>query len=282
MSGFGVVFAGGGCRAFWALGVYERLRYELPDVDEWAGVSAGSAMALAAALNRSGEVTSEFCARADANASNFHWTRLLKGQRPFPQEEIYRDTITSVLTSAALDELADTSPVRILRAEVEAPYPSWRAYQALRAYKQRRKAGVIHGPEQLPKGIHAEISTAQELGSCEAISDAILASSASPPITRTQRGRRGVAYDGCLVDNVPVRALQRLDTSAGSQDRILVLLNRPMERLPSATSIFYFAPAARVPIRKWDYTSPERVRRTIGQGRAEAEEQLREILDWLT
>ena len=44
-----VVLAGGGCRTAWGVGVLEELRGELPEPREWAGVSAGSCMAVALA-----------------------------------------------------------------------------------------------------------------------------------------------------------------------------------------------------------------------------------------
>ena len=282
MSRLGVVFAGGGCRAFWALGVYEHLRTALPPVDEWAGVSAGSAMALAAALDSSQQVVDEFCTRAEQNPANFHWREAVALRRPFPQEGIYRDTILSVLTPRLHTSLESCAPIRVLSAEVGGPYRTYRALSAWRAYLRRRKQGALHGPESLPVGVYATIKTAQELPDRYAVADAILESSASPPITRAQVGARGTIYDGCLVDNVPVRALQSVDTKEGANDRVLVLLNRPMADMPQRGSRLYLAPSQAVPVKKWDYTNPEAVHRTVAQGYEDAEAYMPLVRDWLS
>jgi len=281
MSAFAVVFAGGGCRAFWALGVFERLREVLPPVDEWAGVSAGSAMALSAALQRSDLVIHEFCARTSMNPSNIHWNNIFRGKRPFPQEAIYRETIGATLGENAVEELRSVSPVRILVAEVEGPYRVWRVLSAMRSYQRRRKIGGIHGPVDLPIGLHEVIITAQELPSNGHITDAILASSASPPITRVQSGVTGPLLDGSLVDNVPVRALQLVTQKAGTSDRTLVLLNRPMPSLPETPEVMYLAPKRPVPVRKWDYTSPQKIQATVDSGRTAAEECIDVVRAWL-
>ena len=281
MGRFAVVFAGGGCRAFWALGAFECLRHALPPVDEWAGVSAGSAMALGAALDRADTVIDEFCTRTRSNPNNFRWSRLIRGQRPFPHEEIYRSTVSTALGENAVDDLRNVAPVRILVAEVEGPYRLFRVYSAMRAYQRRRKQGGLHGPAGVARGIHEVVVTAQDLSSNQQITDAVLASSSSPPITRTQAGTLGLFYDGSLVDNVPVRALQIVTQKGNSGDKTLVLLNRPMESLPASGAVLYLAPSASVPAQKWDYTSPEKIRATVEQGRTEVAHRMSEIYAWL-
>ena len=265
-----IVFAGGGCRTFWSLGAYEVLSSALPTIREWAGVSAGSAMAISAASNSTGEVLEAFKRRVGENRWNCYPWRPLLGQRAFPQEAIYRATMREVMDESAQARLQSASPVRILQAYVQQGRPMYSTvYKALRAYSRRRKAQRVHGPETPPDGIGEAVFNAQSADALETLIDQVIASSATPPVTSTPTLNGCVYFDGSLVDNVPVRAL----TPAAREGKVLVLLNRPMpaEHLPNTSTRLYLMPKDRVPVHKWDYTSPDKVQATVEQGRRDAE-----------
>ncbi|MDC0722859.1 patatin-like phospholipase family protein [Nannocystis bainbridge] len=266
MREFSVVFAGGGCRTFWALGAYAALR-ELGTTVELAGVSAGAAMALAAALDLEEALVTAFSARTAVNPRNVYPERLILGRPAFPQEAMYRATMKELLDGASLRRLVDAPRVRILQACVA---PGWRVVPTVAsawwAYADRRRRGQLHGPDVPHPGILAEVDTAHEATDVAELSERVMRSSASPPVTPVLRAADRIYFDGCLVDPAPVRALGPT-ARAGA---VLVLLNRP-QALPSTRNVRYLAPSQEVPIHKWDYTSPARVRKAFDMGRREGE-----------
>jgi len=276
---FSVVLAGGGCRTAWSVGLLEELRAELPEPREWAGVSAGSCMALGLAARSTTSMMACFLARARRNPRNVYPERLGRGA-VFPHEAIYRATVAAGLDDGGLERLHAAGPVRILLAHTT---PGARLVPALwgavRDYRARKRAAILHGPDSAPAGFALEVVTAQALGSAAAIEDAVLASSATPLVTQLP-SRDGRTYvDGGFVENVPVRALSR-DAQAG---RVLVLLTRPapVASLPASRDRLYLAPEADVPIAKWDYTSPAKLEATFESGRLAAQRWRTRILDWL-
>lgn len=267
MSEISVVFAGGGCRTFWALGAYTTLA-DLVAPREFAGVSAGAAMALVAATGLEEALVQAFCARTAANPRNVYPERLLLGRPLFPQEAMYRATILELLGDAGVERLARAPHVRILQAYVEPGRPVLRTVaSAYWAYASRRRRGLLHGPELPHPGIVAEVDTAHEATSVDDLADKVLRSSASPPVTKVQRVSGRTYFDGSLVDAVPVRAL----SESARAGKVLVFLNRPHASEPAADGLRYIAPPQPVPIHKWDYASPAKVRLAFDTGRRDGE-----------
>lgn len=262
-----VVFAGGGCRTFWALGAYTALA-DLAAPIEFAGVSAGAAMALAAATQQEQALITAFCARVALNPRNVYPERLLLGRPVFPQEAMYRATVHDLLGGASFGRLAGAPPVRMLQAYVEPGWPVSRTVaRAWWAYAARRRRNLLHGPDVPHPGIAAEVDTAHEAADVDDLADRVLRSSASPPVTAVQRVAGRTYFDGCLVDPAPVRALgERARVGA-----VLVLLNRPRPPEASTGNVRYLAPPVPVPIHKWDYSNPERIRRAFDMGRSDGE-----------
>ena len=137
----------------------------------------------------------------------------------------------------------------------------------------------MHGPDECPPGFALEVVTAQELGTPEAIVDAVLASSATPLVTRLPRSDGRTYVDGGFIENVPLRALSN-DARRG---RVLVLLTRPArgDVMPATKDRLYLAPEADVPVAKWDYTSPDRIAATFEAGRAVGRRERERVLRWL-
>jgi predicted acylesterase/phospholipase RssA len=280
ISSFSVVFAGGGCRTFWALGAYEALADILPAVDEWAGVSAGSAMAVFAAAGSAEAAMGAFLRLTDENERNVYPGRLFGPGRVFPHEDIYRSAIAAALSGDAMGTLRRAGPARIFLAWVEAEQPKWRTgLGATVAYNGRKKRGELHGPEQPFPGLGCGVVTAQDAPDAQTIVEWVLRSSTSPPVTEIpeEDGRHFV--DGGLVDNVPLRAL----SSSAQGGRVFSLLSRPIppSGLPRSSSRFYLQPSAPVPIHKWDYTRPDMVQATYDMGKRDGEKARSEVASWI-
>lgn len=272
---FSVVLSGGGCKVFWANGVLQQLDDELPTPDSWAGASAGAAFALTHVAARFEPAFDHFLELVAANKRNFHPQRALRGQRPFPHNDIYRNAVRFALRDGGFSRVRAGAPVYMLLSYVVAgqPFVST-SFNAVQAFVRRRRRGVLHGPAELPPGIGTQIVCSREAMDVDQLLDWTLMSSTIPPITPIQR-RYGRRYlDGGLIDNIPIRALPEPARSEGAKVLCLVshhvrVPERPV-RLPSGVEVLYLAARAPLPVRVWDYTSPERVVAAIELGRRDA------------
>ncbi|MCP4675060.1 MAG: patatin-like phospholipase family protein [Deltaproteobacteria bacterium] len=271
-----VVLAGGGCMTFWSLGALHHIEKYLPPVSEWAGVSAGAAMAVAACAKRIEETKDFFVARTDANKRNIHLVNIFGKQPVFPHEEIYRSTILHALENGGFETFKTSAPVRILLSYFEEGASTLKTvFGAAMAYRKRKKNQIIHGPDEPFPGLVEEIATAQECKSENSLCDIIMASSCTPPITSIQViGGRSYA-DGALLDHAPVRALSKSALSG----KMLVFTTQcvPNEALPSIENRLYLAPSRPIPISVWDYASPDKVKESFGLGAMDAAQFLKPI-----
>jgi predicted acylesterase/phospholipase RssA len=272
---FSVVLSGGGCKSFWSVGALDVLEQQLPAIDHWAGVSAGAAMAISRVAGRFEHSFSRFLDSVRINRRNFYPGRALKRQRPFPHEFIYRDAVRYLLRGDGFERIRVGAPVHILLSYVEAGQPFVpTAWPAVQAFVDRRLRHVLHGPEQLPRGIGTEVVCSHEADDVEQLIDWTLMSSTIPPITpiRSKAGRRYL--DGGLIDNVPVRALPSEARASGSKILCLVSHHVPVPRAPVRTpegaEVLYLSALDDLPVRVWDYTSAERVHAAIELGRRDA------------
>lgn len=270
----GITLAGGGSRSFYQLGLLERWGERLlPRVAAVAGVSAGACM-IAVWLAGRAEATRRFWhwRRRDVH-SNFEWRRLLRGERPAPQGEVYRDSVLHAFGDGGLEALrACPFPVLVLVAAAPRRLPAvasvligYGAYDL----EKRLRPGLLHPSFGRRLGFAPRVFDARACESAEEVADLILASSATPPFTPVGSFRGERYLDGGLFDNVPAFAVEQVPGVA----RNLVLLTRPYpaDRLGLRDRRLYIAPSATTPVSCWDYTSSERVEATLEMGRAEAE-----------
>ncbi len=275
-----VVLSGGGCRTFWSLGALQRIMPALPPVTEWAGVSAGSAMAVALASGRARETLDYFCARTAANSSNVYPLNAFGSRPVFPHEEMYRSTILHALSSGGFEALKSAAPLRILLAHfAEGAAPIRTVFGAAMAYRRRKKRRILHGPDRPHPGLGVQVATAQDCGSGEEVCDLVMASSCTPPITRVQTIDGRKYADGALVDHAPVRAL----SAPALRGKMLVFSTHcfPRHALPVVKNRLYLAPSRPIPISMWDYSSPGRVRQSFDLGFEDASQYLRPLEDLL-
>jgi predicted acylesterase/phospholipase RssA len=269
-----VVFAGGGCRCFWQLGFWKVVAPELALAPQVVGaVSAGAAMACLIFGGRAEAGLASFKRRTAANPRNAYPENLLRRAPVFPHERIYRDTILESLDAAALERLRRGPDIHVLLARP----PQWLGprLSILAAF------GVYQVENLLRPSVHpwlgrraGFVTEAVSLRSCrtpEEVTDLILHSSCTPPLTRAYRRDRRPVLDGALVDNAPVGVVGRRHA------RTLVLLTEryPEELLPQVDGRTYVQPSTPIPIHKWDYTSPAGVQATYDLGRRDGERFLR-------
>lgn len=263
------VFAGGGCRCFWQAGFWSVTGPALglrPRVV--AAASAGAAFACAVFGDAVERVLEDFVRRTAANPRNAYPRNLLSGRPVFPHEAMYRETILANLDAEALARLRMGPEIRVVLARPPAWLDGPGALAAAMLAYQLDQLGPdrAHAVWGRRLGFRAEWVAAQRCESAEALAELILHSSCSPPVTPLYRRGARVVLDGGLVDNAPVEAV-------GDAARTLVLLTRPLAgpALPRAPGRTYVGPSRPVPIHKWDYASPARVRATFDLGRRDGE-----------
>ena len=265
-----IVIAGGGCRAFWCLGAYDALADVIGEPLEFAGVSAGAAMATMVAAGRAAETFVHFREAVSRNGRNFHPKRWLSRKTAFPHEAMYRDTLEFTLADGGYERLMAGPSVRILQASVqpgEAMVPT--VLRAMQAYSKRKAEGRLHAPDGAPRGMSWRVAVAQEAATPAQLIDEVITSSATWPVTNLPRHGGRTWVDGGLVDNVPVRALSARARSGA----VLVFLTRPYDTklLSSDQGRLYLAPSEPVPVKKWDYTRADLLLATFDRGRRDGQ-----------
>lgn len=280
----GIVFAGGGNRAFYQLGLMNRWAERLlPRTAVIAACSAGACVAVILLSERQ-ETTHRFwLARRRHVTKNFEWRRLLRGERPTPHAPIYRDTVIHSMREGGLERLrAQPFPVLVITSRFPRLLPATGAVAlGLGAYSlgKRLWPGEIH--PRLPRrlGFSPAIFDARECETPEAVADLIIASSATPPFTPIGRFASEALLDGGLVDSAPAFVAE----SEPTVRRSVVLLTRPYpaEATGAQGKRLYVAPTEPVPVERWDYTRPELVRATIEMGERESVTHEAMLEQWL-
>jgi predicted acylesterase/phospholipase RssA len=269
-----LTFAGGGNRAFYQLGLLLRWGDELlPRTRAIAACSAGACVAVTYLAGRHAEAHSFWLERRRGVTRNFDWAKLLRGQRPAPQGEIYRETLLHTLADGGLERVrAAPFPVLVLAARVPRLLPGGAAVLLGIGLYQLEKAmrkSMVHPALGRAAGFTPAVFDARECETAEELTALVLASSATPPFTPVGRFRGTRLLDGGMVDNVPAFVAEEV----AGVERNLVLLTRvyPHPLVGAQGRRLYVAPTVPPPVGRWDYTRPELLAETIALGEREAE-----------
>jgi predicted acylesterase/phospholipase RssA len=267
-----LTFAGGGNRSFYQLGLLNRWEQTLmPRVAAIASVSAGACVIMTFLSGRRDEARKYWLNRASGITRNFDWRKLLRGQRPAPQGEIYRDTLLVTFADGGLERIRrQPFPIYVLAAAFPWLLPrSVSIALGIGLYSAERtvrRAPHPRSPQLI--GFTPVAIDARACESVEELANLILASSATPPFTPigTFRGLR--LLDGGMIDNAPAFLAERHVEAR----RSIVFLSRPYH--PSVLGIqkhrLYLAPTRPTPINRWDYTQPHLLDETVAMGEREA------------
>ena len=258
-----VVFAGGGNRCFWQAGFWRTVTKDLPiQPKRIASVSAGSAISSAlfsGKFEETFEITKEVMSR---NAKNRYLENLLNKNPVYPHSVLYREIIMRSINNEALRTLQTGPENRILVAHLP-PYlgPRSSVLLGIGAYQMEKMLlKPVHPKLGRALGFSSEFLSNKDCNSVEALADAILSSSCTPPFTPLMYRHGKPVLDGGMVDNVPVHGV------AHESGKTLVLLSRPYKKLPQTGERIYVQPSQPVPVKSWDYTSPEKVSETYALG----------------
>jgi predicted acylesterase/phospholipase RssA len=268
-----ITFAGGGNRAFFQLGLMNRLAPLLaPRLGAIAACSAGACVATLWLAERATETHDFWIKRREGVTRNLDVRRLLKRQPLAPHGAVYRDTLLFSFRDGGFERVVGQPfPIWILAARFPARLPSSLAVAAgIGAYSLEKamRPEMIHPSWGKRLGFRPFIFDARNCRSPEELADLILASSATPPFTPVGRFGGEPLLDGGMVDNVPAFMAER--DPAVKHNIVLLTRPYPVQLLGRNGRRYYIAPSAPVPIERWDYTRPDRLGATIDMGEREA------------
>lgn len=251
----------------------------LPRVACVAACSAGAATATLLLAGRADHAREFFARRRQGVRRNVDWRLAARGERPFPHDAIYRETLRSALGDGGFERIrAQPFPIRILCASFPRRMPTMLGLAlGITAY-QLEKAMAPHSlhptfGERL--GFAARSWDARECETPDELVELIMSSSATPPFTSLGSYGSQPLVDGSMIDNAPAFLAEDMPNIR----RSLVLLTRPYggARLGRVGRRLYIAPTVPVPVTRWDYTEHAPVDETLELGRREASEHQRAL-----
>jgi len=283
----GLALSGGGCKAFFGLGVGCVLQEAGIPIDELAGTSAGSAMALTLMSGSAEKVLRYFYAITLRNKSNFHFSRLFRGRRPFPHEGMYRRAITTYMDYEKLRKSRTRVSINalLLPPEKYPPEENWKRLQLysrmVRAFREeivQAKRGMFY-PVLAKAAIEAELEEVvfhnEDFTSPQRAEDIILASSSVPPLVSFQRIDGNYYLDGGILNNLPILHLEKSDLIVAVYYEKLTRLHAELTGIEEGRTIIYVHPDENLPITTWDYANPNGILQAYEMGRRAGEKTLK-------
>ncbi len=283
-------FAGGGCKAFYGLGVGFKLREWGVRIKEISGVSAGAAMALCVVSESEEESVQYFEAITARNPSNFSLSNLWKGDRAFPHEQMYR---RGVRFGLRLDKIRSTG-TKIYIHTVRA-YPKEKSlknrFRMARLISETARCFVLDDRDRTegkPGFRTAEIIkkwnmqdvdfTEKDFANETLVEQFVMNSSCIPPILDLQSVDNEYYFDGGLTNNL---VLEKFDPNA----KIIGVYYEPSTIFGKSEALIkkslLLKPSTKLPITSFDYTNPEGIRKCYELGKADTEARKEEILNYI-
>lgn len=275
----GVAIAGGGCKAFYGLGLFSRLQEFGLKVDAWAGTSAGASMALTLALRRVDEVMTIFTALTEINEKNLYITKLISGKTPFPHENMYRTTVRKAIDWEQFQKNVKDFAIPVAKVPDEAfqkfPESVKAFYELTKAYRddnERKLKGLKekHLIRQAKKyGITEKVFFKEDIENIKHLEDIILASSSVPPLVKFQKIKNERYLDGGIFSNLPMNHLRNVDYRLGVVYDKVDLIN--YDDFLGKKDMYVFYPGEAIKVKIWEYSRPDLIEETFQNGRKDAE-----------
>jgi len=284
-----LAIAGGGCKAFYGLGVGYQLRQWGVKFKGLSGVSAGAAMILGI-VSESEEKGLEYLATlAQRNSSNFKFSRILQGKTPFPHENMYRRTIRY---SINIDKIRNTS-IKIFIHAIAA-IPKLDNYKDIinktKIIPQTARAFILDEADKV-KGIPCDrvekmkdkwnfkqiIYTNNDLKDSRVVEQIILNSSSIPPVISLQNQGSTYFFDGGLTNNLPLEVFPTKDKKIGIYYEDSTIIGKNPEVLKNTLLI---KPSRELKVSSLDYTNPEGIIDAFELGKRDALKEKDKLLEF--
>lgn len=255
-----IAFAGGGNRCYWQGGFWEAAAGKLDLKPKLlVGVSAGAFAAGYSLLGIGPRVRALVIAGCGPQVKNFDPAGWRKGGPLFPVGKLYRDLIAEVLDAPALARLQALTDMQIALSRMP-PFvpPLLGAAFGISAYQiEKRLLHPVHPRFGRALGFKQEYAAVRAIRTPVELVDVLLASSGVPPLMPVTNVGGSPAFDGGLVDNVPVAPLEPVEQAGG---RTLVLLTRRYGDIPQVPGRIYVQPSEPIRVGQFDVTNPEGIR----------------------
>jgi hypothetical protein len=264
-----ISFAGGGNRCYWQGGFFEALAERFDLVPSLAvGASAGAFAGIYSLLGLGHRVREQVLASCGPHRRNFDFPAWRRGEPLCPVGPLYRALILDMLDCAALKALKRKTEFQIAVTRLPSGVPPLLgAVLGIGAYQlEKRLLQPVHPRFGGKLGFRQEFIAVRDLNSPESLADALIASSCVPPFMPVLQIGDAPAFDGGLVDNVPVAPLVPIEAAGG---RTLVLLTRLYRGVPQIAGRTYVQPSRHIGVRQFDLTNPGGIRQAYALGLAD-------------
>jgi predicted acylesterase/phospholipase RssA len=255
-----VVFAGGGNRCYWQGGFYEAAAPRLDLAPKLVvGASAGAFAAIYSLLGSGAEVRARVYSGAGPHLKNFDVAAWRRGEPLCPVGPMYSALLALTFDQAALARLNTITDLRIAVTRLPRGMPPLAgALLGIGAYQlEKHLLHPVHPRLGRALGFRPEFIAAREISDISEMHAVLLASSGVPPFIPVTLVKGLPAFDGGLVDNVPVEPLAPLEAARG---RTLVLLTRVYKDVPDVAGRVYVQPSEKIGLSQFDITNPEGIR----------------------
>jgi predicted acylesterase/phospholipase RssA len=255
-----IAFAGGGNRCYWQGGFYEAAAGRLGLAPKLVvGASAGAFAACYSLLGTGDRVRELVIGGCGDHLKNFDVAAWRRGDPLCPVGAMYRELLDTIIDEDALSRLNALTDLRLAISRL----PRWLspvtgAALGIAAYQVEKKLlHPVHPRFGRKLGYKPEFVRAREFNEAEPLRLALMASSGVPPFMPVTLVAGRPAFDGGLVDNVPVEPLEEIEAVGG---RTLVLLTRVYKQIPSIAGRTYTQPSQKVGVGQFDITNPAGIR----------------------
>ncbi|MEA2950950.1 MAG: hypothetical protein QOJ96_470 [Alphaproteobacteria bacterium] len=255
-----VVFAGGGNRCYWQGGFYETAAPRLGLAPKLVvAASAGAFAAAYSLLGAGAEVRQSVYDGCGPHLKNFDVAAWRRGEPLCPVGPLYHELLAQTIDDAALARLNAITDLQIALTRMPRGWPPLiGALLGIGAYQlEKHLLHPVHPRLGRMLGFRPEFVSARSLAGARGMHDVLMASSGVPPFMPVTLVNGTPAFDGGLVDNVPVEPLAPIESAGG---RTLVLLTRVYKNVPAVAGRTYVQPSRKIDLSQFDITNPDGIR----------------------
>lgn len=261
-----MVFAGGGNRCYWQGGFYEAAAERLGLRPQLVvGASAGAFAATYSLLEIGPRVRESVIGACGTHLKNFDVAGWRRGGPLCPVGPMYQELLATTIDEAALARINATTDFRIAYARLPKRLPpKFGAALGIGAYQlEKQLFHPVHPRFGRALGFRGGFVATRSLSDPQLMRDALIASGGVPPFMPVTLVDGEPAFDGGLVDNVPVEPLLPIEAQGG---RTLVLLTRRYKDVPKVSNRTYVQPSQKITVKQFDITNPDGIRQAFELG----------------
>ena len=261
-----IAFAGGGNRCYWQGGFWEAVTERFPLTPRLVvAASAGAFAASYALLGLGPRVRESVIGACGPHLRNFDFDAWRRGEPLCPVGPMYRDLIETVLDAGAYEKLRSLTDLRVAVTRLPKGLPPVAgAAIGIAAYQiEKHTLHPVHPRLGRMLGYKQDFIAIRDLDTPEAFHDLLIATACVPPFMPVTRIGDAPAFDGGLVDNVPVAPIEEIERAGG---KTLVLLTRVYDDLPKVPGRRYVQPSRKIGVSQFDVTDPQGIREAYELG----------------